>query len=389
VQELAASDAAEGDNFGISVSISTNTVVVGAWKKNTTTGAAYVFDIAAPTTTTATTTTPNSPSGQYSDRVTLTATISPDTASGTVQFWVNGSAVGSPVTVSGGVATYDYTIGLPVKAGGYSVEVQFTSTDPGYLNSTGTGTLTVSRENATVTPRSNNPLAVKVSTSGGTAASITLVANISEVADDTSLGDIGNAVPVTFTLRPLAGGSTITKVATVSGSGAGPLVASVTLTNLPVNVYDVSIGIGGNYYTGSAETCLAVYDPSLGYVTGAGTVTRGGVAANFAFNAKYVKGGQLQGSLFYIEHRVGGDVVLKSNAMGALAIVGNKAVLTGKATLGGVGNYKFQATVLDNGDPGSSDQFGLQVTDPSGAIVTSLTFNPLTLSGGNIVVPHK
>jgi len=72
-----------------------------------------------------------------------------------------------------------------------------------------------------------------------------------------------------------------------------------------------------------------------------------------------------------------------------LAIVGNTAVLTGKATLAGVGNYKFQATVVDNGDPGSSDQFGFKVTDPSGAVVTSLTFAPLTLSAGNIVVPHK
>jgi hypothetical protein len=383
VQKLVASNAAAFDWFGVAVAISGDTVVVGASQKSSITGTAYVFDLAAPTTTTA-----NSPSGQYSDKVTLKATVSPDTASGTAQFLVNGSAVGSPVTVSGGVATYDYTIGMPVKPGGYSVEAQFTSTDPRYQNCTGTGTLTVNRENATVTPRSNNPLAVKVSTAGGTAASITLVANISEVADG-SLGNIAKAVPVTFTLSPLAGGSTIIKVATVSGSGTGPLVASVTLTNVPVNVYDVSISIGGNYYTGSAETCLAVYDPSLGYVTGGGTVMHEGAAANFAFNAKYVKGGQLQGSLFYIEHRLSGDVVLKSNAMGALAIVGNKAVLTGKATLAGVGNYKFQATVVDNGDPGSSDQFGLQVTDPSGAVVTSLTFDPLTLSAGNIAVPHK
>jgi len=365
------------------VSISGDTVAVGAVKKNSFTGAAYVFDLAASTTTTA-----NSPSGQYSDKVTLQATISPDTASGTVQFLVNGSAVGSPVTVSGGVATNDYTIVLPVKAGGYSVEAQFTSTDPGYLNSAGTGTLTVSRENATVTPLSTNPLAVKVSTAGGTAASITLVADISQVADG-SLGDIAKAVPVTFTLTPLAGGSPIAKVATVSGSGAGPLVASVTLTNVPVNVYDVSISIGGNYYTGSAETCLAVYDPSLGFVTGGGTVVHGGVVANFAFNAKYLKSGQMQGSLVYVEQRPSGKVVLKSNSMGALAIVGNTAVLTGKATLAGVGNYKFQATVVDNGDPGSSDQFDIKVTDPSGAVVTSLTFAPLTLSAGNIVVPHK
>src|SRR5262249_49521800 len=158
-------------------------IAVGAWTKNSVAGAAYVFDVLSPTTTTA-----NSPSGQYSDKVTLQANISPDTASGTVQFLVNGSTVGSPVTVSAGVATYDYTVVFPVKTRGYWVEARFTSTDPNVMNSTGTGTLTVSRENATVTPRSTNPLAVKVSTAGGTAASITLVADISEVADG-SLGD--------------------------------------------------------------------------------------------------------------------------------------------------------------------------------------------------------
>src|SRR5262249_32179409 len=44
VKELAASDAAGVDNFGWSVSISGDTVVVGAWEKNSKTGAAYVFD---------------------------------------------------------------------------------------------------------------------------------------------------------------------------------------------------------------------------------------------------------------------------------------------------------------------------------------------------------
>jgi FG-GAP repeat len=40
---LTASDAADDDQFGFSVSVSGETVVVGAYKKNTTAGAAYVF----------------------------------------------------------------------------------------------------------------------------------------------------------------------------------------------------------------------------------------------------------------------------------------------------------------------------------------------------------
>ncbi|HMG77030.1 MAG TPA: FG-GAP repeat protein, partial [Pyrinomonadaceae bacterium] len=44
VQKLTASDAAGGDDFGSSVSINADTVVVGAWVKNSNTGAAYIFE---------------------------------------------------------------------------------------------------------------------------------------------------------------------------------------------------------------------------------------------------------------------------------------------------------------------------------------------------------
>ena len=97
---------------------------------------------------------------------------------------------------------------------------------------------------------------------------------------------------------------------------------------------------------------------------------------------------RVQGSLLYIEHRPTGDAVLKSNATGPLAIVNNEGIFTGKATLNGVGNYTFRAIVVDNGEPGTNDEFGLQVKDPNGVIVANLTFSPVTLSGGNIQVPH-
>jgi hypothetical protein len=250
--------------------------------------------------------------------------------------------------------------------------------------------LTVSRENALVTPSAANPAQVKVNTAGGTAGPITLCAAINEVSDG-SPGNISLAIPVTFVLTPVAPGSpTITQTATVSGGGVGgTLTACVTLNNVPVNVYDVSISIGGNYYTGSASTVLAVYDPSLGFVTGGGTIARNGVIANFGFSVKYLKNGNAQGSLLYIEHRATGDVKLKSNAMQSLSIVGNTGVIIGKATLNDVGNHSFRATVVDNGEPGTNDQFGLQVTAPGGVILPDLTFSPMTLRGGNIQVPQQ
>jgi hypothetical protein len=165
------------------------------------------------------------------------------------------------------------------------------------------------------------------------------------------------------------------------------------LSNVPVNVYQVHIAIGGDFYQGATDTLLAVYDPSLGFTTGGGTVVHNGVRANFGFTAKYLKSGRIQGNLLYIEHRPGGDVVLKSNAMESLSILANSAtsatgILLGKATLDGVGNYTFQAVVTDNGEPGTSDAFGLQVKDASGALVADITFNPITVESGNIQVPH-
>jgi hypothetical protein len=104
-------------------------------------------------------------------------------------------------------------------------------------------------------------------------------------------------------------------------------------------------------------------------------------------NIKYLKNGNAQGSLLYIEHRPTGDVILKSNAVSSMAVVSNEAIPTGKATLNGVGNHNFIARLIDNGEPGSTDRFGLRVTSPTGAILVDLTFDPIQLSGGNFSVP--
>jgi hypothetical protein len=157
-----------------------------------------------------------------------------------------------------------------------------------------------------------------------------------------------------------------------------------------VNLYEVSFAIGGNFYTGSGESVLTVYDPSLGFVTGGGTITNPvtGYTANFGFNVKFLKNANSQGSVLYMEHRPDGDVKLKSNALGPLAIVGNQGIVTGKGTLNDVGNYTFTMTGIDNGDPGANDRYGLKVNQPNGAILTNLTFNPIKVDAGNIQVPH-
>jgi hypothetical protein len=88
----------------------------------------------------------------------------------------------------------------------------------------------------------------------------------------------------------------------------------------------------------------------------------------------------------YIENRPGGQITIKSTAVQALAIVGNQAVMLSKANLNGVGNYSFQATMVDNGTSG--DQFGLKVTTPAGTVDPTLNYLPITLTGGNFQIPH-
>ena len=254
-------------------------------------------------------------SGQYSDPVTLSATVTPASlaVSGLLQFKVNGTNVGGPVAVNGS-GTYSSPVAYVIAQGQGTytgaITAVFTSTTIGILGSSGANNLVVSREDATVTPSASNPLAVQVSAPGGNASLVTLVAAIQEVADG-SLGDISKATPVTFTLIPVVAAPAI-NCPVITSVAAGVLTATATCANVPVNVYSVSTVIGGNYYTGSADSALAVYDSSLGFVTGGGTILHDGVPANFGINAKYLKNGQIQGELLYLEHRASGNVILKS-----------------------------------------------------------------------------
>ena len=343
---------------------------------------------------TATTVTVDAASGVYSDPTTLKATVSPaayldQTISGNVQFSVDGNPVGTPVAVnSSGVAAKSYTVDVP--AGPHTITAAFTSTNSAFLNGSNTGTLTVSKEDAEVSPAGTNPFAVKVNAPGGTGGPVTLCFNMDEVSDG-SPGNTSNITSVTVSVIPIGSGSPVSAGAAVfSGGGVGATrTACVTLNNVPVNVYDVTLTINGSFYQGTGSTVLTVYDPSLGFVTGGGHLIHNGFKASVGVNIKYLKNGNAQGSLLYIEHRPTGDVVVKSNVIGTMAIVANEAVPTGKATVNGVGNHGFIARIIDNGEPGSTDRFGLRITNPSGVVVADLTFDPIQLSGGNFQVPKQ
>jgi hypothetical protein len=327
-------------------------------------------------------------SGQYSDVVTLIATVSPasfpgQTISGTVAFFVDGAPVGSSPVNALGVATLPYTI--TQGQGAYNVTANFISANPSFVNSSGTGLLTVSREDAVVTSAPSNPDSVQVTTPGGT-ATVSLSALITEIADG-SLGDISKATPVTFTLTPIGPGSALKQTVAAAGGGpAGSVTATVTFNDVAVNVYEVSIEVGGEFYQGSGSSVLVVFDPSLGFTTGGGTITHNGSNANFGFNFKYLNNGRAQGDLLYIEHRPTGNLKLKSNAIDSMAIVDAQAIVLGKATFKGGGNYSFRLIAVDSGEPGEQDQFGLEVIDKDGKVVDDLTFTPIPIDHGDVQV---
>src|SRR5215471_21558158 len=102
-----------------------------------------------------------------------------------VEFKVNDSVVGS-APVIGGMATLPYTI--PLAQGSYPIVATYSGSTPG-TGSSGSGTLTVSKEDAVVTASDSNPTSVRVNSPGGTAGPITLCAAINEPSDG-SPGDI-------------------------------------------------------------------------------------------------------------------------------------------------------------------------------------------------------
>ena len=53
------------------------------------------------------------------------------------------------------------------------------------------------------------------------------------------------------------------------------------------------------------------------------------------------------------------------------------------------GNHSFIVRMIDKGQPGTNDAFGLKLINSSDQIVNSFTFNPVVLGGGNNQVPKK
>lgn len=280
-------------------------------------------------------------------------------------------------------------------------------------------TLLISLENTQIALDSDNPMAVKVAAPGGKSPSFTLFVDVQEALPDAGdhphLGDISNAV-LSMTLLPVGSGSSATTACTptsIDGDGYDTVRRfSCTFSEIAVNTYSAQAEVTGNYYHGSAEDVLVVYDPSLGFTTGGGWFSWPGTNdhTNFGFTMKYnKKGDNLQGSLLLIRHLPDGTIYrMKSSALYGLSLGQDLTIPMGWASFSGkgtylepgwpepVGNYEFLVYLEDRNEPGTGvDSFWIEVVDKDRIIEPDLSiYRPAStftepIQGGNLVVPHQ
>jgi uncharacterized repeat protein (TIGR01451 family) len=156
----------------------------------------------------------------YHDAVTLQATVSPSGAAGAVTFFIDGVNVGAASYTSGtGLATLTYTI--TQAPGSHAILAVFTSADALYLDSSGTATLTVAREETTLTYTGDTVIA------NGSTATMSGVL----LEDGDPLAPIAGRT-VTFTLGSGGGAQACSAVTSALGSASctiGPVAQPLGL----------------------------------------------------------------------------------------------------------------------------------------------------------------
>jgi len=114
-----------------------------------------------------------------------------------------------------------------------------------------------------------------------------------------------------------------------------------------------------------------------GKVTGGGNIDLSMGKVTFGFVIQYKAGDTgPTGNLTFIDHSV--KLRLKASSFTLLNINGNHALIVGYATVNGVPDVLFTLDVYDNGTPGASDIFLMQIPD-----LNDYSFEG-TVSGGNI-----
>jgi len=358
---------------------------------------------------------------QYSDRivtVTITATdIDSDTLTLTPSDLPGALTTSGGCTASGDGSNCSWVLDGQTLVGAGTYTVILAASDGEYAPSVSTE-LIVKQEDASAVFDDANPTSVRVGADGSDSGMFDLVVDVTETvpdlpAEQAAPGDIALA-EVTMKLVPVGPGATIDATNCVpSNNIEGVQTVYCSFNTVPVETYTVEVIINGDYYSGSAENVLTVYDPSLGFTTGGGWFNWPGTTdkTNFGYTMKYGKNGKnVKGSLLLIRHLDDGQKYrIKSNAITGLAVGTASddsgpfgwASFSGKSTYlePGMpepeGNHSFTAYVEDHDEPGSgADRFWITTRAKDGNTISAMSLpepapsNAESIQGGNIVAPH-
>ena len=202
-------------------------------------------------------------SGQYSDSITLEAQLTendnplPDKD---IDFTLGTQTV-TATTGSDGIASA--TIILDQPAGNYDVVADFAGDDD-YSQASDTEPFTINPEDASVTFDVDNQVAVQVTEPGGKSGDFTLSVDVTETENSDALGEIRLA-EVSMNLVPVGPGLPVSPLSCSRTESETTLTFVCEFNDLEVNTYSVQVTVDGDYYTGSAEDVLVIYNPSLGF----------------------------------------------------------------------------------------------------------------------------
>jgi hypothetical protein len=348
----------------------------------------------------------------------------------TITFTLGGQTFTGVTTATGTAATGTAVADrLNQPAGSKTIGATFTG-DSVYESKTDSDSYSVNKEDATVSMI--DPSIIQTDGSDSDVDSLKLTLTIDESSDgylssalpNAPSGETGlkNAYPIPTSLIRVSNGNTFGSCTPALASyvfvDSDTDTAFCYIANVPTDTYEIDAAIGGDYFVGGGTGATVVFDPSLGFITGGGWYTTTEGRLNFGFNAKYLKSGQVQGSLLVILHRPEGNYMLKSNSIGTLTVTKDTttdpanpfwtAVLKGKATYQvpdgqallpcgsrKCGGYTWTMYVEDRKEPGSGyDRFWLELRDSSNNVVSRLSLpstpfaNAKVIDHGNIQVPQ-
>jgi hypothetical protein len=216
----------------------------------------------------------------------------------------------------------------------------------------------------------------------------------------------GQTVALTATVRDAAGLPLPNRTVTWASSGAGAVTRTTTVTDSYGRVRGVAASTGPGTQSVSAAsggatatasiTWVGVTVPSLPCLLGCpapvqdstGKASAGGwwtsssgVKHHLAATAEHRAGAATTAGELTFDN--GAGTKAQGTGVEHLVISGNKATVTGTATVNGSSGYRYTLALTDNGEPGSTDTVQLTLTKPGSS--WTLTDGG-TLAAGNAQV---